>query len=559
MNVLVAGGAKSLVDGNLAKKLGVHGITVGWHITDMTSTYSGIPKNCEGVIGVRDMMSHSLSGRIVMDAKSRGIPCVLIERKWEQSVRLLKMAGFPIKDPDVNAGPSETDVKAAAIKYLVQARSEGRDSSYEEVASYVKGRFGNVPFTMNICSQARAKAAANQPLVVVKKEDIVGDARTGALILLEDNPELILAIPEFRKAFQARFPDLAPAFTDLMAHSVIAEVRDIWKNDLDRCNLDGLNWMKKRFQQYKDTGTGWLSFSNDVGKPIFGRSIPWVLAGEARAHVYGSWARLLIGMTPAAEFFAKLRPGVSVDIGMEMDKGNLKYISVPTADRFRRYTSELAIQEFAEKRYPLVKVPNDDNVAAALNTAGIKAAEASPAELEMLAAVSEVVDNLGKPKLVDKPVKASSDSSDILAAAELIEAGIGIKINKAIDAIQAHLEAKMADMLAASVKLILDRVAASELAVATRVSDVQNMRATIDQEFEGLNTNVASGAEGMAKALEDLKAEIAGFKTIVAGLKVPVAPAAVALDTKAMNLGQSILAARGAEVHITFGNPNPKG
>ena len=44
MNILVVGGADSLVQGNLARKLNDHGVDIGWHVAGKNASLDALPK-----------------------------------------------------------------------------------------------------------------------------------------------------------------------------------------------------------------------------------------------------------------------------------------------------------------------------------------------------------------------------------------------------------------------------------------------------------------------------------------------------------------------------------
>ena len=74
MDVLVAGGAHSLVFGNFQRNLNNFGINIVSHTPVECKSYTGIPIGAEGVIVLKDMINHELSGKVVADAKVRGDP-----------------------------------------------------------------------------------------------------------------------------------------------------------------------------------------------------------------------------------------------------------------------------------------------------------------------------------------------------------------------------------------------------------------------------------------------------------------------------------------------------
>ena len=91
MRVLVVGGADSLLDGAFGAKLAEHGIEIAWREVE-PSKLGVLPVSCEGVLVIRDLVSHSLSWSAVAAAKARGLPCAQIPRKWAQAYPILRRA-----------------------------------------------------------------------------------------------------------------------------------------------------------------------------------------------------------------------------------------------------------------------------------------------------------------------------------------------------------------------------------------------------------------------------------------------------------------------------------
>ena len=97
MEVLVVGGVKSFVLGPVQKHLKAEGVNIAWFVSEkdnLARTYTGIPAGCEGVIVMRDGISHSLSGKVNNDAKAAGVRIAMVDRQWSRSEGLLRKHGF---------------------------------------------------------------------------------------------------------------------------------------------------------------------------------------------------------------------------------------------------------------------------------------------------------------------------------------------------------------------------------------------------------------------------------------------------------------------------------
>lgn len=93
MNVIVVGGADSLIQGSFGQKLSRHGIQVEWH-ESQPARLDALPDAAEGVVIIKDMVSHALSGSAISLAKMKGIPFVQVTRKFSHAYPILRDSGF---------------------------------------------------------------------------------------------------------------------------------------------------------------------------------------------------------------------------------------------------------------------------------------------------------------------------------------------------------------------------------------------------------------------------------------------------------------------------------
>lgn len=93
MNVIVVGGAESLLQGAFGQKLSQHGIQINWHEA-RPSRLDTLPEAAEGVLIIKDMVSHSLAGAAISLAKTKGIPFAQVTRKFSHAYPILRDTGF---------------------------------------------------------------------------------------------------------------------------------------------------------------------------------------------------------------------------------------------------------------------------------------------------------------------------------------------------------------------------------------------------------------------------------------------------------------------------------
>lgn len=114
MKVLVVGGAESLIQGAYGQKLAKHGIQVVWH-EPRISRLDTIPEACEGVLIIKDMVSHSLAGMAIQLAKMQGIPFAQVTRKFSHAFPILRDSGFLSAADAINATRAAHAAKLAAV------------------------------------------------------------------------------------------------------------------------------------------------------------------------------------------------------------------------------------------------------------------------------------------------------------------------------------------------------------------------------------------------------------------------------------------------------------
>lgn len=95
MQVLVVGGEHAFVHGTFATKLGSVGVQIGAH-WDWTIRRPPqvVPRECEGVVVLHDMVGHHLSIAAKEAASTAGVPFALVPRKFSAALPVLRKSGI---------------------------------------------------------------------------------------------------------------------------------------------------------------------------------------------------------------------------------------------------------------------------------------------------------------------------------------------------------------------------------------------------------------------------------------------------------------------------------
>lgn len=93
MNAIAIGGAESLLAGAYGKKMAAHNVHILWHEV-RPSRLEMLPEAAEGVIIIKDLVSHSLAGSAIALAKMKGIPFVQVTRKFSHAYPIMRDSGF---------------------------------------------------------------------------------------------------------------------------------------------------------------------------------------------------------------------------------------------------------------------------------------------------------------------------------------------------------------------------------------------------------------------------------------------------------------------------------
>lgn len=148
MHVLVVGGEHAFVHGTFATKLGSVGVEIRahWDWTIRRPPQS-VPKGCDGVVVIHDMVGHHLSNAAKLAADSARVPFALVPRKFSAALPVLRQSGIVAEsipdeptdevsvDPDaptLSDAPSPPDGRISdmrsAITLALEAHFEASDA-----------------------------------------------------------------------------------------------------------------------------------------------------------------------------------------------------------------------------------------------------------------------------------------------------------------------------------------------------------------------------------------------------------------------------------------------
>lgn len=364
MRVTIIGGEKSLVDGNWDRRMVEHGLEVVAHHHDKNRTkMASIPQTTEGIIVVRDMTRHSMSGYAKDEANQRGIPYAAVPRKWSKAEPILRTQGIlPAITNGVKLPPIAVRHELA-LDYITEARLEGRVPKQDEVFGALQRAFGlKCMFGAKEYSKLCNEAAAQQPLIEAPETpDPYDDAFEWGITLLADRPDLLLDPKDFNKQVLALLGETTkPKRAKAAAFDAAGSVRATWRTDTNARFEAISKWLRNWWAAWK-AGTADFPRNREVlekGKAIFGTSPRNDLMKLARAAVMGDWALEMVELGPGQAYLdsklATLRPRKADLRSLLMAGDILGYEVVPKEQkrRGRWYTSEAAIDAYITSLTP---------------------------------------------------------------------------------------------------------------------------------------------------------------------------------------------------------------
>lgn len=504
-----------MVFGNFQRNLNDFGIQIISHASMESKTYTGIPKGAEGVLILKDMINHELSGKVVADAKSRGLPYALVERKWSRTQDILVKMGF-IKVP-----ATDNRIKAMDTKNLVDFILDIRKvANRTATLTEVRKRFPLV--TGEEYNVACGVASKHANVVVLSDKEI---ASYIAKVLAEDYG-LVKDEDALFLRTQAAFPDAASFVTMSRVRAVIQDTLSTWKRDRQARDQAIYAFAVSRYRQFKEHGTGWINSDAllQIVKPIFGTGGDWDNFCKARAEVFGPWALRLSHLVDAVNMWNYKHPDVLKPISLpfakaEIDAGRLKGFKQGHLYR----SSVEAIEDYIQARDYLPK-PADP---VTINSADIQDVPITPVNpngpvLEDVAFVPDVTIGSARPT-------PPTPAFDMVGLAELIESGVKIQL----DQFTAKMEARIGE----DAENNADAVAAIQ-------RDVTGLVKGVTTTVNALTTTLGE----LIKVVQSTSAEVKALREHREVAKTDPA------DAKALHLGYSLLNSKGAEVHMKIGD-----
>jgi hypothetical protein len=376
MNIMVVGGAASLVQGNLGRKLKEHDIDVGWHVAGRTSRLDKLPKACEGVLVIIDMVGHGLSDAAVDLAAKRDIPLALIPRKWSHAEASLRARGFlpaAVNGEIKKAAPAE--LAEMALSYICDERRRGRVPKLTEVEGMLQRAFGpKVKLSGDAFQEAHSRACAAVPGLPQKedREGLLDSAYEWARILMQERPgrarDYEALVKEVREHMGEKSVVLAQSEMVPYVERAHSKLREEWasapagsavikaRNDLI------CQWLRRWFEGFK-AGTAQYptqALVREHSRAIFGIQARWNWTSDVRAQVLGEWARNLEGTRKVFKRNADKLMGMSYDDFIKlMADGEMKGLKVSKVWN----SSDLAVEEWLAERSQKANAPAPTPVA----------------------------------------------------------------------------------------------------------------------------------------------------------------------------------------------------
>jgi len=281
MQVLVVGGEHAFVQGTFATKLNGVGVGVEAH-WDWTIRRppQNIPKGCDGVVVLHDMVGHHLSNAANTAATAANVPFALIPRKFSAALPILRRSGIvaesvpdePVDDPTddvaVPTPPNQPDALRAEIVRALEATFDADDA---DVAHAVVGTDGAEPFGVVYPMVAKVRRQMVSEWSVHKRspeaERSLAAAAAAWLGRNPPNTDDPSAISRVRKATQALFGTAVPERVLVGAGFQVWELRALFTRDRVRHGgqagdgiLNGLT--PAEFDAFRD----WVVDVRDNGK-----------------------------------------------------------------------------------------------------------------------------------------------------------------------------------------------------------------------------------------------------------------------------------------------------
>lgn len=356
MEVLVVGGAESLVNGNFGRKLQEHGVRIGGHVPYKNGNthrgVDGIPQSCEGVVVIVDMVSHSTSGSAKEAARKLNLPFVEVPRKWSVAEPHLRASGIlPPANGSAPAAVTPTEIEAVTLPHIITICESGRKPTLPEIEVLVQRAFG-ADKELPRAVFDRVVGVAMSQARVLPFEAI--EETTATLLVLQ--PELVLNRAALAEevatigAWGIEASTLLPV-VNRAADAVRAKWANPWMADkpVRQQKAEAIrDWLVRVWQEfqagkrpYPDTFT-----LKGEARTIFQTEPDWDVVRATRCQVLGVWAEKLV----RADLVAKTYKTVLPDFMALIEAGKIASVT----SKSLRLTSRQAAEDYLATVKPAI-------------------------------------------------------------------------------------------------------------------------------------------------------------------------------------------------------------
>lgn len=354
MEVMVVGGADSLVYGNFGRKLQGHGVTVRAHVPykdgNSHRSVEGIPKSCDGVIIILDMVSHATCAAAKEAARRQNLPVVEVPRKFSLAEPHLRAHGIlPAVNGSAPARVTQDEIMEIALPHVLRVCESGRRPSLPEIETLVQRAFGadkelhRATFD-KVVGMAMART---RPLPV----DAVVETTT-TLILMQ--PDLILDRANLATEVASIGSwGLTADILSPVVNRAADELRTKWATTRSQGEADRRQkveavreWLVSLWRAYAEGKRPYPDTFTLKGeaKAIFTSEPHWDLVRETRCRVLGAWADKLIDANLLARSYKDIP-----EFRTLLETGAIRSV----VSLGKRLTSRLAVEAYLKAQQPV--------------------------------------------------------------------------------------------------------------------------------------------------------------------------------------------------------------
>ena len=364
--VLVAGGVNAFVHGTFGENLASHGLKVEWYVPH-DHDFTGLPKGCAGVVVLKDAVSHILEDKVITEAKAKGIPFARVVRKWAFAENALRKVGLIVSGEP----PPKINYEAFAYKYICDVRRSGRVPSRDQVREYLLKTFGHRvdlghKALKNLYSRAAQEVCMTPPAVapvattpdtgvvatglssvcVPARPPELPEVREWANLLIEEDPNRLTNPEALAESVADHLKCQASQIKDIIANYLIdtkARIKSrrpadqVWHKNLMRTWLRSI-YKECAFELPESRAT------NAMSNKVFGMCIPLEVSQDARADVYGEWARDIL-LCPVATGYLRKKYNIKTNLSKLLEQGVIPGLKLGKT----WHTSTSQLDEYAKK------------------------------------------------------------------------------------------------------------------------------------------------------------------------------------------------------------------